>query len=265
MRDNLELPQLESSDINIFFIQEDDISDQYMEECKKWLSDDEIIRYTNYYFEKDRREYLLGKILTRFVLSFYTEIPAEKLIFKKNDFGKPVLKNASNIAFNLSHCSGVNVLAVSMAGSVGIDLERLNRKHASLSLINSFCSPTELSDFSGVDDKNRVNRFFLLWTLKESFVKSLGKGLSFPLADVTFDLNEETNNMSLSRSIDNGLKFWDSETIFFCDDYLCTSMLLSSNVVMPDKKYYRIIENENCCLFVPQVYHKGVGKIEIHS
>ena len=40
-------------------------------------------------------------------------------------------------------------------------------------------------------DKNKA--FFRIWTLKESYIKNIGKGLSFPMKNIEFDLSDIKN------------------------------------------------------------------------
>ena len=88
-------------------------------------------RHARFVQEKDRRQYLLGKVLVRKVLSLYVEREPEEWIFATNNLGKPVLANGpadSHIHFNLSHTDGLVVCAVAHNIEVGIDVENITRK-----------------------------------------------------------------------------------------------------------------------------------------
>lgn len=92
----------------------------------------------------------------------------------RGPYGKPYLKEGP--CFNLSHTHGAVAAAVSER-PVGIDLERV-RPYLS-KLPERVLSPVELRWFRSGGE--RKTDFFTLWTLKESFLKLQGTGLTgFP-------------------------------------------------------------------------------------
>ena len=82
-----------------------------------------------------------------------------------NTFGKP---QGIRTFFNVSHCSGAVVIALSDA-EVGIDAEKI--RSAERSLVEYVSSEKELPFVNSDED------FFRLWTAKESLVKAQGEGL----------------------------------------------------------------------------------------
>lgn len=116
--------------------------------------------------------------------------------------GQPVLSDGSFVS--LSHTDGLCAAAVSCR-PVGIDCEKL--RPVDLKLTRHVCTPEELSYILGSDplpegsctDREKLMRFFEVWTGKEAWFKALGTGIT--------DL-KSVNILSLPRS-------------FFCrDDYL---------------------------------------------
>jgi 4'-phosphopantetheinyl transferase len=55
-----------------------------------------------------------------------------------------------------------------------------------LESVEHFFSPAEVSDLEALPAPERADRFFQVWTLKESYIKAHGKGLSMPLAEFSF-------------------------------------------------------------------------------
>lgn len=100
-------------------------------------------------------------------------------VFVKNEFGKPFLKDYPEIYFNISHCKGVAACAVG-SENMGLDVEGV-RPFSDL-LLRKVLSKEEQERFLTV--KNREEVFFRYWTLKEAYVKYIGKGLGFPLNKV---------------------------------------------------------------------------------
>lgn len=98
--------------------------------------------------------------------------------FVRGPHGKPYLPEGT-LFFNLTHCPGLAACAVGTA-ECGIDAEPFTRR-VSTAVERRICAPEEL-DFS----RGQPFHFFCLWTLKESFVKATGAGLSYPLRDAAF-------------------------------------------------------------------------------
>lgn len=80
---------------------------------------------------------------------------------------------------SLSHSGGHALLAQGPLGwQIGVDLERIRPRRV-LDLAEWACSPDEIEWLCGQpDDGARLQCFYMLWTLKEAFVKACS--LSFP-------------------------------------------------------------------------------------
>ena len=79
--------------------------------------------------------------------------------------------------FNISHSGDYAVLALS-DGRVGIDVEKI--RPVDFKIAEACFHGKELESFNFDPDK-RPENFYRLWTLKESFIKAVGQGLSYPL------------------------------------------------------------------------------------
>ena len=131
------------------------------------------------------REHLLGRSLLNFgLLKEYGrtwEVMAQAGT-------KPYLEGAGGVEFNISHTKGLVVCAVADR-ALGVDTEQIRPFKAGL--MRRVCSESERGFvLEGRSEAARQERFFRLWTLKESFVKAIGRGLAFPLGDITFSLEE---------------------------------------------------------------------------
>lgn len=89
-----------------------------------------------------------------------------------NAFSKP---QGLKVYFNLSHCRGVVVMALSDS-EVGIDAENVRRVERSL--VEYVADKNELSFVTDDED------FFRLWTAKESLAKAQGEGLKKDLKKI---------------------------------------------------------------------------------
>jgi 4'-phosphopantetheinyl transferase len=92
------------------------------------------------------------------------------------------------LRFNLTHSRGAVALAVSGGREVGIDIEERRRVVEYLQLAERFFSADEARHLRRLAPEQRGEAFFAIWTLKEAFVKGIGRGLTFPLDAFCFDL-----------------------------------------------------------------------------
>lgn len=121
----------------------------------------------------------------------------------RNEHGKPFLKSGE-VYFNLSHSGDMAVCALSDT-EVGVDTERM--KKADLRLAERFFSPEEYTFIMESADRDRA--FFRLWTLKESFVKAAGVGIS-RFGD--FCIHIDGNEIYLDNNINhNSYEFFEYE------------------------------------------------------
>lgn len=111
------------------------------------------------------------------------------------EYGKPYLKIAESIHFNISH-SG-NMAMCALGGSqVGADIEIVKPYRQGLE--TRIMSGSEMQVFLRCEDK--INFFYQIWTLKESYLKYTGRGLG-ALGEITVlpDENGIISNVSECR------------------------------------------------------------------
>lgn len=152
-----------------------------------------------------QRQALLARVLVRTSLARYTDgkINPKSLKFRKNSFGKPEViwpfeKHNVNewkpppLCFNLAHTSSLIACGVTTKSSVGIDVEEKGRRMSNniLKFARRYFSLSEIAWLEGFPDPERQRQKFVqLWTLKEAYVKALGRGISgAPLKDFTIHL-----------------------------------------------------------------------------
>lgn len=107
---------------------------------------------------------------------------------KYGDNGKPYLEGRQDIFFNLSHSGNIVICAIAPC-EVGCDIERIRPGRGKIA--ERYFSEEERF-FAGLSERN----FFRMWTLKESFMKVTGKGLSLPLDSFSISIHEGENASS---------------------------------------------------------------------
>ncbi len=170
------------------------------------LSLEEAERHSRFLREEDRNQFLLSRALVRDVLSRYVGMQPSALVFTPNTYGKPSLTSPADrpVTFSLSHTKGLSVCAVARDRPIGVDVESLQRTSCHPDIARRFFAPSE-ADFLDRFDGDRKRREFLrLWTLKEAFIKALGKGLSIPLDSFAVALSSDHSTRVTFTSGDYG-------------------------------------------------------------
>jgi len=153
------------------------------------LTEDEREKRDRFRFEKDQHSCLVTRALVRTVLSRYENIAPKDWRFVTNDHGRPEIaepKSARSLKFNLSHTNGLIACIVAREREIGVDVEDRERSGKLLDIAHRFFSPTEVAALRKLPEKEQLDRFFLYWTLKESYIKARGMGLAIPLSHFSF-------------------------------------------------------------------------------
>ena len=100
----------------------------------------------------------------------------EELVFTYGENGKPRLSDCP-LQFNLSHSGEVVLCAVSSA-PVGCDIEKIRPRFGD-GIAERFFAENEKEYIKEQPDADKkTSAFYRIWTLKESYVKAVGKGVS---------------------------------------------------------------------------------------
>lgn len=99
----------------------------------------------------------------------------------RTSHGKPFLQSHPHIRINLSHCKGMAVCAAGDA-ALGVDCEGVRGLREGV--VRRVCTSAE-ADMLRCSLSPDLD-FTRLWTLKESFVKAVGRGVSYPMRNAEF-------------------------------------------------------------------------------
>lgn len=124
---------------------------------------------------------LIGDVLARYAINKKTGIEMRDIDFGYNDFGKPHILNYPGIYHNISHAGNFVVCAIDDF-PIGIDVEEINSFEEGI--INRFFSACEKEYVLNALEKTKGYRFYKIWTMKESYIKRDGRGLSLPLTAI---------------------------------------------------------------------------------
>ena len=137
------------------------------------LSQEEQARYRRFMFDKDRRQFLLARVLVRTVLSRYAPRAPAEWEFEYSPHGKPRIAarfGLTDLQFNHSHADELVACAVTHHHAVGVDVESAERA-VDLKIARYCLSPRELREFEQLKPAEQRPRLMRQWTLKEAYAK----------------------------------------------------------------------------------------------
>jgi 4'-phosphopantetheinyl transferase len=158
------------------------------------LSAAERSRASRYYFERDRRRFIVARGEMRRILAARLDTVPSSIEFTYGPYGKPALAppfDRSGWRFNLAHSEDLALIALCRNGEVGIDVEAIRTLQDEAQLVASCFSPREQAEYHSLGPSDRREGFFRCWTGKEAFIKGLGKGLSQPLDSFDVSISPE--------------------------------------------------------------------------
>ena len=154
------------------------------------LTDDEHQRAQRFVQDADRARFVLGRALARTMLSHHADVRPREWPIAIDERGRPELASrppgVPDLRFNLSHTPGLVACAVTIGREVGVDVEHIGRTLFHDDIPERFFSSREVSDLRALPRADQATAFFDYWTLKESYIKARGLGLTLPLGQFTF-------------------------------------------------------------------------------
>lgn len=177
-------------------------------ELIKHTSFERRVRISKHRNEADKKRSLIAELLIRKAAYEKLMIPIDKVKISYNPYGKPYIANARKFKFNVSHSGSYVVIAVSEYG-VGIDIEKI--REIDMGIAQRFFTKNEYSFIESLaSEVDKKNVFYMYWTLKESYIKAIGKGLNIPLNSFEFAIG---NNISLNHQRSKGKYCFTSTTL----------------------------------------------------
>ncbi|NCA84921.1 MAG: 4'-phosphopantetheinyl transferase superfamily protein [Clostridia bacterium] len=149
----------------------------------------EVLRYGH---RKVYQRKVLGRLLLQWAVATRYKLPVDHLTVSKYQNEKPYFNQHPEIHFNVSHSGRWIVTALSDA-PVGVDVEKV--RNANLAVARRFFATEEYLQLTTKNEESQRSFFFDLWTLKESYLKALGTGLTRPLN--TFVVRHEKHHFRL--------------------------------------------------------------------
>ncbi|CUU48518.1 4'-phosphopantetheinyl transferase family protein [Clostridium beijerinckii] len=212
-----------------------DISPSLFIKLSSFVSAERREKINKFMRKEDADRSLAAEVLVRHVLIENIKIKNQDISFYYNTYGKPYFAHTPPIYFNLSHSGNWVVCAIS-SQEVGIDVEKISK--IDLDIAKSFFAKEEYLDLMGKDASKRNEYFYALWTLKESYIKARGKGLSLDLRSFSIIVNND-DIITFETSNDCGKYSFKQYNID--KDYKLSVCTL--NDVFPDKIIFKNLDD----------------------
>lgn len=105
--------------------------------------------------------------------------PPGAVRFRRGSHGKPLLEGArgEGLHFNLSHADDVALIALSLRGPVGVDIEALDRAAERASDLHAVLSDLERAAIARLPPAARPLATYRCWVRKEALLKAAGCGI----------------------------------------------------------------------------------------
>jgi len=191
----------------------DERGDEELEAAQMALmTADELKRWSRFRFEDDRRMFLATRALVRCTLSEYVDVAPADWRFTVGPHGKPYIQapmTTPTLHFNLANTKGLVVCAVSIVHElVGVDVERNDRDTDTLAVAERYFSPSEACALRQLPSQEQPRRFYQHWTLKESYLKANGWGLTAPLDRFSFAVSDDEKRIGFDAQLEGEANLW---------------------------------------------------------
>lgn len=221
--------------VEIFFTKILNADENVYKNLLKFLSPQRREKCLSFRMKSDRLRCLYSALFLNYVLK---KRMTEKPIFVYGKYGKPYIKNGG-FWFNISHSGKYIALSFGDEES-GIDIEK--KEVSDINILKSCFTDLQ---WKNITESSLVHdEFYKNWTLKESFVKFLGEGLTMDINSFEYENNnifyknmtyayryfDEINGYSMCCSCKSGNFGKDIK-------YVPQERLISSYKINTDKNY----------------------------
>jgi 4'-phosphopantetheinyl transferase len=202
----------------------------------------ERARMDRFLFDHLKLEFLVTRVLCRTILSRYAAVAPAQWRFAANAYGRPEIDlpdRGIDLRFNLSNTRSLVACVITRSCDAGIDVERTDRHDETVEIADHFFSPAEARALRATPLERQRQRFFEYWTLKESYIKARGMGLSIPLEKFSFEVESRPIRIGFDIGFDDRSEDWQFE-LFEPDP----SHLMALGIRRGNRSDYRVVIEE---------------------
>ncbi len=207
-------------------------------ELKNIISEEEHCIAKKFLKLTDYKKYIITHAYLRILLSkYYKKIKPKDWKFIKNKYGKPQISREHNTSlyFNLSHTSSCMYTMFCTYEKIGIDVEDKRTINIEENMIDLIFSENEKKYFKSKN--NDLSLFYKYWTLKESYLKAIGKGLYIDPRTINFNSKINMQDKNLYFKIDEKNHCFLHN---FNDDYFLSYTVLDCKDKTLNPSFYEV-------------------------
>jgi len=183
------------------------------------LSPEEKKRAERFVLDLHRSQFIVSHAALRHILSRYINQPAAVINFTQGTHGKPYLLQP-DVQFNMSDSKQLALYAITKNREVGIDIEWMRPDIDRMGIAKRFFALQEQQQLRALPQAQQLTGFYQCWARKEAYIKVIGQGLSFPLANFSVSLQPDGFNNLLSVNDDTEeVKRWSLGSIAVAEGY----------------------------------------------
>ncbi|KOR90575.1 4'-phosphopantetheinyl transferase family protein [Paenibacillus solani] len=206
------------------------------------MGEDKAKRISNFVMRKDRERGILGDLLIRYLIGNKFNVSPEGIAIVTDLYGKPYWNDRRKCDFNISH-SGDWVVGVLANNCVGIDVEQIGPMD--LSVARHVFSEAELQILHKKAGEAAKDYFYEQWTLKESYIKAIGKGFYYSTRDFTINAQACENQVIDEKQTD----LYSLKSYQIDPNYKLSVCIKGGRDLFPN--YISIITSENLITDLP--------------
>ncbi|HLG56506.1 MAG TPA: 4'-phosphopantetheinyl transferase superfamily protein [Vicinamibacterales bacterium] len=203
---------LGDDEVAVWVCRTDALSAEQLHALDRFLDSSEQSRRDRLRFDRDRRDFSAAHGLLRAALSVYGAVDPSGWRFEVTSHGKPSIvpsqAGTPPLLFNISHTHEFVACAITRHAAVGIDVERYSRVAAAPDIATRHFAAAEVALLEACSADEYKARFIELWTLKESYIKAIGIGLSLALDSFAFALDDAHCLRFVPHDGGSGWQFW---------------------------------------------------------
>lgn len=149
---------------------------------------------------------LMADLLIRYILITQFNVLMNQIKFCKNEFNKPYLPPTFNFVahFNISHSCNRVICGVDEF-PIGVDIEYIKETDF-LNNVSMYFSKEEYQDLLKINKEQRILYYYDLLTIKESYLKRIGKGFSVKLNSFSVKFDKNINEFYIKDFLSNIIK-----------------------------------------------------------
>ena len=198
---------LPANEIHLWFLEVDQDNPAHDAAGEAILSAHELERAARFRFPRDRRLFRAAHTFLRETLGRYLHRSPAELTFLAGSHGRPEL-TGGELRFNLTHTNGFAACVITQHADCGVDAEPIDRTTDIELVSKNVFTDEERSAIHARPESQRAKQFFQFWTLKEAYIKARGLGLSLPLKEISFHVDDVEPTVSFGPRIADDPAHW---------------------------------------------------------